>query len=131
VNANSEDEHGQEKGRRRRRKRKTVTKDIVETLGDVIGQLALKDSRFNKEAEIGSLYSARRLARALFANLRLSQVQARFASAPRSHLIVDGSLMMSSPAFPISLIHALNFIIRLLPILPHARGRRSGILSFR
>jgi hypothetical protein len=39
-------------------------------LGDVLGQLTLKNSRFNREAESGSLYSARKLAKKLFTNLR-------------------------------------------------------------
>lgn len=39
-------------------------------LGDVLGQLTLKNSRFNKETASGSLYSARKLAKKLFTNLR-------------------------------------------------------------
>jgi len=51
-------------------------------LKDAIGQVALKDSKFNRQGEIGSLYSARRLARHLFASL--SSVY-----PPRSHLLPE------------------------------------------
>lgn len=50
-----------------------------------IGQVALKNSKFNREGEIGGLHSARRLARKLFSVL--SNV-----SPPRSHLIVEGMI---------------------------------------
>lgn len=51
-------------------------------LGDAIGQVALKNSRFNKEVDLSGLSSARRLARKLFA--ALSDVY-----PPRSHLVVE------------------------------------------
>ncbi|KAK7061127.1 hypothetical protein VNI00_000863 [Paramarasmius palmivorus] len=49
---------------------------------NAIGQITLKNSRFNREAEVGGLHSARRLARKLFG--QLSDVY-----PPRSHLIVE------------------------------------------
>jgi hypothetical protein len=56
---------------------------IVDQVGGAIGQVALKNSRFNREGELGDLSSARRLARKLFSTL--SDVY-----PPRSHLIVQG-----------------------------------------
>lgn len=70
---------------KRKKKGKAVTNVLVDQLVDLkdaIGQVALKDSKFNKEGEIGSLYSARRLAKQLFSTL--SDVY-----PPRSHLIVE------------------------------------------
>ncbi|KAG8944251.1 hypothetical protein FRC00_010683, partial [Tulasnella sp. 408] len=70
---------------KRKKKGKAVTDVLVDQLVDLkdaIGQVALKDSKFNKEGEIGSLYSARRLAKQLFSTL--SDVY-----PPRSHLIVE------------------------------------------
>lgn len=67
------------------RKKKAINKQIL----GAIGQVALKDSRFNREGEIGSLYSARQLARQLFSSL--SSV-----TPPRSHLIVQGLCHMTS-----------------------------------
>lgn len=52
-------------------------------VGGAIGQVALKNSRFNKGGELGGLHSARRLARKLFS--ALSDV-----SPARSHLLVEG-----------------------------------------
>ncbi|KAG9007169.1 hypothetical protein FRB94_014552 [Tulasnella sp. JGI-2019a] len=69
----------------KRKKSKAVTdllKDQLVDLKDAIEQVALKDSKFNREGEIGSLYSARRLAQNLFSNL--SSVW-----PPRHHLLVE------------------------------------------
>ncbi|KDQ19570.1 hypothetical protein BOTBODRAFT_126457 [Botryobasidium botryosum FD-172 SS1] len=76
--------HANARRRRHGQKRRTfkVANTFVDTLGDAIGQVALKNSRFYKEGEIGSLYSARRLARQLFSNLAA-------VSPPRNYLIVE------------------------------------------
>ncbi|KAF9269000.1 hypothetical protein L218DRAFT_916497 [Marasmius fiardii PR-910] len=66
----------------KKRRQKAVTSVIIDQLSGAIGQVALKNSRFNREAEVGGLYSARRLARKLFS--ALSDVH-----PPRSHLIVE------------------------------------------
>ncbi|CAE6428030.1 unnamed protein product [Rhizoctonia solani] len=50
--------------------KKKRKKAIAGMLGGAISAVALKDSKFNKRGEIGSLHSARRLARDLFENLR-------------------------------------------------------------
>ncbi|CUA74641.1 Mechanosensitive ion channel protein 9 [Rhizoctonia solani] len=50
--------------------KKKRKKAIASMLGGAITAVALKDSKFNKRGEIGSLHSARRLARDLFENLR-------------------------------------------------------------
>ena len=47
---------------------------LIDQVSGAIGQLALKDSRFNKQTEIGGLHSARRLAKELFRNLREDEV---------------------------------------------------------
>ena len=69
----------------RKRRRKAVAAMIVDQLGDAIGQVALKDSKFNRGGEMMGLHSARRLARQLFSTL--SNV-----TPPRDHLIVEGQL---------------------------------------
>ncbi|KAG8870189.1 hypothetical protein FRB98_001798, partial [Tulasnella sp. 332] len=69
----------------RKKKTKAVTsllRDQLVDLKDAIEQVALKDSKFNRQGEIGSLYSARRLAQNLFSNL--SSVW-----PPRHYLIVE------------------------------------------
>ncbi|KAI3619617.1 calcium channel [Moniliophthora roreri] len=66
----------------KKRRRKAVASVIVDQLGGAIGQVALKNSRFNREAEVGGLHSARRLARKLFTQLN-------DVYPPRSHLIVE------------------------------------------
>ncbi|KAG7093888.1 hypothetical protein E1B28_007527 [Marasmius oreades] len=63
-------------------RQKAVTSVIIDQLSGAIGQVALKNSRFNREADVGGLHSARRLARKLFSTL--SDVH-----PPRSHLIVE------------------------------------------
>ncbi|KAI0080156.1 hypothetical protein K474DRAFT_1658136 [Panus rudis PR-1116 ss-1] len=67
---------------RKQRKRKAVASVIVDGLGEAIGQVALKNSKFNRQTEIGGLYSAGKLARKLFS--ALSDV-----NPPRAHLIVE------------------------------------------
>ncbi|KAF9653327.1 hypothetical protein BDM02DRAFT_3087350 [Thelephora ganbajun] len=66
-----------------RRKRKAVTSVIIDQVGEVIGQVALKDSRLHRRGEYGSLDSARKLAKKLFTPL--SDVH-----PPRDYLIVEG-----------------------------------------
>ncbi|KAG6903175.1 hypothetical protein C0995_002718 [Termitomyces sp. Mi166 len=66
----------------RPRKNKDMASIIVDQVGGAIGAVALKSSKFNREGEIGGLYSARRLARKLFSTL--SDV-----NPPRSHLVVE------------------------------------------
>lgn len=68
---------------RKQKRRKAMAAIIVDQVGSAIGQVTLKDSKFNRQGEIGGLSSARRLARKLFASL--SDV-----TPHRSHLIVDG-----------------------------------------
>ncbi|KAK7686457.1 hypothetical protein QCA50_010681 [Cerrena zonata] len=67
---------------RRNRKKKLVTSVIVDGLGEAIGQVALKDSKFNRQIEIGGAHDAKRLARKLFS--ALSDVH-----PPRAHLVVE------------------------------------------
>ncbi|KAL0953430.1 hypothetical protein HGRIS_004666 [Hohenbuehelia grisea] len=67
---------------RKGNRKKAMANVIVDSLGGAIGQIALKDSKFNKGGEIGGLYSARRLARKVFGALS-------YADPPRSHLVVD------------------------------------------
>jgi len=62
---------------------------IVDQVGSAIGQVTLKDSKFNRQGDMGGLSSARRLARKLFASL--SDVTPR-----RSHLVVDGEYSLST-----------------------------------
>ncbi|KAF8597680.1 hypothetical protein BDV93DRAFT_610282 [Ceratobasidium sp. AG-I] len=50
------------------RMKKKRKKAVASLLGDAVAAVALKDSKFNKRGEIGSLHSARRLARSLFEN---------------------------------------------------------------
>ncbi|KAF8527279.1 Mechanosensitive ion channel-domain-containing protein [Gautieria morchelliformis] len=59
--------HDHAKAKDKRRRRKAMTSVILDQLGDAIGAVALKNSKFNQE--FGSLHSARKLARKLFATL--------------------------------------------------------------
>lgn len=68
---------------RKRKRRKFMASIIVDQVGGAIGQVALKDSKFHKYGDLGSLESARKLARKLFQ--ALSDVY-----PPRSHLVVEG-----------------------------------------
>lgn len=89
--------------KRRRRQNKNVANVIVDQVrkyclrsstvltgtqvGGAIAQVALKDSKFNKNVvDIGGVYSARKLARKLFAALSAD-------NPPRSHLVVEGELL--------------------------------------
>ncbi|KAG8218629.1 Mechanosensitive ion channel-domain-containing protein [Butyriboletus roseoflavus] len=66
----------------RRRRRKFMASIIVDQLGGAIGQVALKNSKFHKDVELGGLHSARKLAKKLFEGLKAT-------SPERSHLIVE------------------------------------------
>lgn len=80
---------------------------IVDQLGDVIGQVALKDSKFNRGGELTGLHSARRLARQLFSTL--SDVH-----PARNHLVVEGmALRTMSPHTPKPVFYRF---LSLLPI---------------
>lgn len=68
---------------RRKRRKNAVAAVIVDGLGGAIGQVALKNSKFNQDELGGSLVSAGKIARKLFS--ALSDVH-----PPRSHLVVDG-----------------------------------------
>ncbi|KAF9047322.1 Mechanosensitive ion channel-domain-containing protein [Panaeolus papilionaceus] len=65
-----------------RKRRNVMAAVIVDQVGGAIGQVALKNSRFNKETDYSGVHSARKLARKLFS--ALSDV-----NPPRAHLIVD------------------------------------------
>ncbi|KAI0051855.1 hypothetical protein FA95DRAFT_1620196 [Auriscalpium vulgare] len=67
---------------RKRRRKKAMAAVIVDQVSGAIGQVALKNSRFNREQGLGDLVSARKLARKLFA--ALSDVY-----PPRAHLILE------------------------------------------
>lgn len=69
---------------RKQKRRKAMTSIIVDQVSGAIGQVALKDSRFNRDGDIGSLSSARKLARKLFGALN-------HVYPPRSHLNVQGT----------------------------------------
>ena len=75
--------HDHAKIKEKRRRRKTMTNVILDQLGDAIGAVALKNSKFNQQGEFGSLHSARKLARKLFS--ALSDVH------PPRNLIVSGA----------------------------------------
>lgn len=68
---------------RKRKRRKAMTSIIVDQVGTAISQVTLKNSKFNRDGELGGLSSARRLARKLFG--ALSDV-----TPHRSHLVVEG-----------------------------------------
>ena len=74
-----------EAGERKERAKKKRKKAVAQMLGGAVAAVALKDSKFNKRGEIGSLHSARRLARDLFENLRNVDPE-------RSELTVEGTL---------------------------------------
>ncbi|KAG8938925.1 hypothetical protein FRC04_007324 [Tulasnella sp. 424] len=89
---------------KRTKKSKAVADVLVDQLVDLkdaIGLVALKDSKFNKEGEIASLYSARRLAKQLFSTL--SDVY-----PPRSHLIVEDFYPYFRPDADIQRLLLLN-----------------------
>ena len=68
---------------RKQKRRKAVASIIIDQVGNAIGQVTLKNSKFNRDGGMGGLSSARRLARKLFG--ALSDVTPR-----RSHLVVEG-----------------------------------------
>ncbi|KAJ4473751.1 Mechanosensitive ion channel-domain-containing protein [Lentinula aciculospora] len=61
--------HQNSRSAERKRRRKAMASIIVDQVSGAIGQVALKNSKFNRENEFGSLSSARRLARKLFSAL--------------------------------------------------------------
>ncbi|KAF9559870.1 hypothetical protein CPC08DRAFT_818554 [Agrocybe pediades] len=65
-----------------RRRKKNMTTVIVDQVGGAIGQIALKNSKFNQQSDLGGTHSARRLARKLFS--ALSDV-----NPPRAYLVVE------------------------------------------
>jgi hypothetical protein len=67
------------------KKRKAIASVIVDQVGGVIGQVALKNA--DREG-ISGLYSAKKLARKLFSTLKYSY-------PPRSHLVVEGMPTLS------------------------------------
>lgn len=91
---------------RRQKRRKAMASIIVDQVSGAIGQVALKNSRFNREGAIGGLESARKLARKLFG--ALSDVY-----PPRSHLIVEG------PSRTLIFPSVLRVSSRLSPVLPY------------
>jgi len=93
----------------KKRRRKAVTSVILDQVGDVIGAVALKNSTFNRNAEFGSLYSARKLARKLFDALS-------DANAPRN-LVISGALVAN-----IFFQRFIDNLRRLLSIFPYAGG---------
>jgi hypothetical protein len=77
--------HGLSRAETRRRRRRFMASIIVDHVSGAIGQVALKNSKFHKEGELGGLHSARRLARKLFESLNAT-------SPGRSYLIVEGAV---------------------------------------
>ncbi|KZT28755.1 hypothetical protein NEOLEDRAFT_1128961 [Neolentinus lepideus HHB14362 ss-1] len=75
--------HGEKKAKTvdvKARRRKAIASVVVDQVSGAIGQVALKNSKLNKD--VGSLYSARKLARKLFSALS-------YADPPRDYLLVD------------------------------------------
>lgn len=85
---------------RKRKRRKFMASIIVDQVGGAIGQVALKDSKFHKYGDLGSLESARKLARKLFNTL--SDVH-----PPRSHLVVEGEIVLFNVCILLSLAYRL------------------------
>lgn len=79
--------HGLSRAETRRRRRRFMTSILVDQVGGAIGQVALKNSKFHKDGELGGLHSARKLAKKLFEGLKAT-------SPERSHLIVEGLLLI-------------------------------------
>jgi hypothetical protein len=77
-----------EQKKEQQRKRKTMRKMVLDQLGDAISQLALKDSKLNRDYDVNGLWSARRLARKLFITLSATEPQ-------RSHLLVQGMFFLT------------------------------------
>ncbi|KAI9574687.1 Mechanosensitive ion channel-domain-containing protein [Boletus coccyginus] len=74
--------HGLSRAETRRRRRRFMASIIVDQVGGAIGQVALKNSKFRKDGELGGLHSARKLARKLFEALKATNPE-------RSHLVVE------------------------------------------
>ena len=103
--------NGKKGGLNFRRGKKRVTSVIIDHVGEAIGQVALKDSRFHRNVEYGSLDSARKLAKKLF--MSLSDVH-----PPRDYLIVEGE-----PPFASILKTPLSDLTsRLRAVLPNNCG---------
>ncbi|KAK0470035.1 Mechanosensitive ion channel-domain-containing protein [Desarmillaria tabescens] len=90
MDANKEKPATASRSAQRRRKRKNFMSGVIvdqvggaiDQVGDAIGQVALKNSKFNREGDLGGLYSARKLARKLFRSLN-------DVDPDRDHLIVE------------------------------------------
>ncbi|KAF9247339.1 Mechanosensitive ion channel-domain-containing protein [Melanogaster broomeanus] len=83
VHPNPEQKHHRlSRAETRRRRRRFMASIIVDQVGGAIGQVALKNSKFHKEGDLGGLHSARRLARKLFERLNAT-------SPGRSYLLVE------------------------------------------
>lgn len=76
--------HGPSRAETRRRRRRFMASIIVDQVGGAIGQVALKNSKFRKDGELGGLHSARKLARKLFEALKATNPE-------RSHIVVEGA----------------------------------------
>jgi hypothetical protein len=72
----------QKREENKERRKKALAAIVVDQIGAAIGEVALKNSQFNKGNDFNNLHSARKLAQKLFE--ALSDVM-----PPRSHLIVD------------------------------------------
>lgn len=68
---------------RKQKRKKAMASIIVDQVGNAIGQVTLKNSKFNRDGEMGGLSSARKLARKLFG--ALSDV-----TPHKSRLVVEG-----------------------------------------
>lgn len=71
----------------KKKKRRIMKNLVLDQLGEAIGQLALKDSKLNRDYDVSGLWSARRLARKLFITLSATEPQ-------RAHLLVEGELRL-------------------------------------
>lgn len=104
---------------RKRKRRKAMASIIVDQVGSAIGQVTLKNSKFNKQGELGGLSSARKLARKLFTTLN-------DVYPPRSHLIVDDFI----PYFR-STIEAVSFVDATAGVLLTHLLAAGGLCAFR
>lgn len=97
---------------RKRRRKKAVAAVIVDQVGGAIGQVALKNSKFNREQGLGDLHSARKLARKLFSALS-------DAYPPRSHLVVEGKCFCRVTSVGIYSLHPFQTSIRIFALRPN------------
>ena len=97
-----------------RRRKKAVTSVIIDQVGEVIGQVALKDSRLHRRGEYGSLDSARKLAKKLF--MSLSDVY-----PPRDYLIVEGQTLFANLVGALVVDFMMFYSSRFRTILPDNR----------